>query len=78
MKIQIEKKIEMITERSFGNFNLIVRKALECSNIEEFRNIEFNASVYSDFFIYIAGSHIAVHEIFPNKEKSERLLFITA
>jgi hypothetical protein len=78
MKIQIEKKIEVNTDRNFDGFNLIIRKALECSSIEDFRNVQFPVWLSSDFFIYTAGSHIAVHEILPNKEKSERLLFITA
>lgn len=76
MKIQIEKQIEVTDDRTIGILNEIIKKALFEDNPQGFK--EEVGNIYEpDFFIYFGGSHIAVHEILPNGEKSERLLFIS-
>lgn len=78
MKIQIEKQIEVNTDGNFAGLNAIIRHALKAKSISEFDQ-ECNADYEiqeQDFFIYNGGSHVAIHEILPNGERSERLLFI--
>lgn len=73
MKIQIEKQIEVVTDETITALNRIIQHALQSVNVEEFKVIRTEP----DFFIYYGSSHAAIHEILPNGEKSERLLFIT-
>lgn len=83
MKIQIEKTIEVQTDRNFAGLNSIIGAAKQSKDFNDFafhltydKLNEHNVSE-QDFFIYYGSSHIAIHEILPNGEKSERLLFIT-
>jgi len=78
MKIQIEKQIETHTDRVFEGFNTIIELALKSSSKEDFGfKVKKDKRIQDlDFFIFIAASHVAVHEILPNGEKSERLLLI--
>ncbi len=79
MKIQIEKVIEVKTDRNYESLNSIIRHAISANDLEEFKiSIMHKRNVINvDFFIYYGSSHIAVHEILPSGEKSERLLLIS-
>jgi len=79
MKIQIEKVIEVKTDRNYESLNSIIRHALAAHGFEEFKiNMMYKKNVIdADFFIYYGSAHIAVHEILPTGEKSERLLLIS-
>lgn len=79
MKIQIEKEIEVNTDRNFDGLNAIIGAALDSSSEGQFKIIVSNNDYISglDFFIYYGAHHIAVHEILPTGEKSERLLLIS-
>ena len=84
MKIQIEKQIEVSTDRNFEGLNAIINAGIKAKNLNDFATAvtydKLNDFLISeqDFFIYYGSSHIAIHEILPNGEKSERLLFIAA
>lgn len=79
MKVQIEKQIEVQTSQTFEGLSAIIEHALKATSPNEmWKSIQKDTRVQDvDFFILIAGSHVAVHEILPNGEKSERLLLIT-
>lgn len=83
MKVQIEKQIEVSTDRNFEGLNAIIEAALTSTNPKTAMK-DFEDAVNDDdriqdvdFFIYYGGSHIAIHEVLPNGENSERLLLIT-
>ena len=78
MKIQIEKTIEINTDRNFEGLNAIIEQALKAKTVKEFDiSIQYDVRIQDeDFFIYFGGNHIAIHEILPTGEQSERLLFI--
>lgn len=78
MKVQIEKTIEINTRKTFVGLNAIIEQALKAKTVKDFDNgiQEDNRIHDADFFIYFGGAHIAIHEVLPNGETSERLLFI--
>lgn len=80
MKISIEKTIEVYTDRTIEGLNAIIEHALKAKSTSEFNKaIQSDDRIQDlDFFIYMVSSHIAIHEILPNGEKSDRLLFITS
>lgn len=79
MKIQIEKPIEVQTDRNFDGLNAIIETARAVKTMKEFDSaIQTDFRIQDqDFFIYFGSSHIAIHEVLPNGENSERLLFIS-
>lgn len=78
MKIQIEKQIEVHTDRNFDGLNAIIAEALQSKSFKEIDTaFQLNRDISPlNFFIYFGSAHVAIHEILPNGEKSERLLFI--
>ncbi len=81
MKIEIENTIGTDTSENIIRLNAIIKNALKAKSISE-----FSALIGSDididgigFFIYVAGLHVAIHEMLPNSNKAneKRLLLIT-
>lgn len=83
MRVQIEKQIEVQTDINFAGLNEIISAGLKSKDIKDFAfyvtydKLNDNNISEQDFFIYYGSSHIAIHEILPNGEKSERLLLIS-
>lgn len=78
MKLQIEKPIEVQTDRNFEGLNAIIETSLAVKGVKEFdAAIQTDFRIQDqDFFIYFGSAHIAIHEVLPTGENSERLLYI--
>lgn len=75
MKIQIEKQIEVLNSRTHEGLSAIIEHALKAKSVSEMKQaIQTDERIQEiDFFIIYFGSHVAVHEVLPNGENSERL-----
>lgn len=79
MKIEIERSPEVFTPSTIRGFSAIITEAKEAKSLPElFDNLQSNVDISDqDYFVYRGSAHLAVHEYFPNGEKSERILFIS-
>lgn len=79
MNIQIEKPIEVITDRTMEGLNAIIEIALKTKTTHEFDLLlQEDIRIQDiDFFVYMVNTHIAIHEELPNGERSKRLIMIT-